>query len=370
MRTARSLVRTRMSGPSQATELLIVHKHIFLWWLASPISNLGYAEDPSWRRENQIKGCCPQGSPLTTVWVSPYSTLLSRFESIMLKVPSKFAPGRLLILFALTFAVRSVTLLAVSGPLLEVLPPNDQGWIRLRSAGATGTVYTLQASTNLLQWSSIATTHDEISAYPDAATPHFSNRYYRISAANKTASDDWKNEIHFPEEGFLSLPSEIFGADFRWVKFAIALNEPFRVYYQNSAKYDFHYDFAVKRLEPFRNLTPVEFDQVALHTNQQQVLLGTVLFPPYPNDSEFGIQFVGLDAYPPEFVARNFDLVRATVASSSNVSAFYVPAYEQARVAETNRGDFESRGIQVASADRWITGDDIYSTGWALGRLK
>jgi hypothetical protein len=288
----------------------------------------------------------------------------------MLKLTRKFARGHRFVLFALAFALCSATVLAAAAPSLEVLPPNDHGWIRLRSSGTTGSVYTLQASTNLLQWTSIATTHDGFSAYPDAATPHFAHRYYRIHAANKTAADDWKNEIHFPQDDLQSQPSGIFGADFRWVKFAIVLNEPFRVYYQNSAKYDFHYDFAVTRLEPFRNLTPVQFDQVALHTNQQQVLLGTVLFPPYPNDSEFGIQFVGLDAYPPEFVARNFDLVRATVAGNTNVSAFYVPAYEQAASAETNRAYFAERGIQLAAADRWITGDDVYSTGWALGRLK
>src|SRR5688572_16652369 len=270
----------------------------------------------------------------------------------MLKLPHKLSLGRF-ILLALALASSTAALLAAPAPSLEVLPPNDHGWIRLRSAGTTGTVYTVQASTNLLQWTSIATTHDTISAYPDAATPHFAHRYYRISAMNKTAVHDWKNEIHFPQDDLMSDPAGVFGPDFRWVKFAIVLNEPFRVYYQDSAKYEFHYDFAAQRLEPFRNLTPAQFDQVALHTNQQQVLLGTVLFPPYPNESEFGIQFVGRDAYPPEFVARHFALVRATVAGNSNVSAFYVPAFEQARVAETNLAYFAARGIQVASADRW-----------------
>jgi hypothetical protein len=260
---------------------------------------------------------------------------------------------------------------ALPSPVLQVLPPDDCGWIRLRAAGETGAVYTIHASTNLSQWSAIATTHDEIAAYPDGAMPNLSHRYYRVSAAIKTATNDWKNEVHFPTDAFLSSPAGIvLGADFRWIKFAIPFNEPYRVYYQDSAKYEFHYDFAKERLEPFRGMTSVEFERVALHMNQQQVLLGTLLFPPYPNDAEFGIQFVGLDPYPAEFVARSFDLVRATVAGRSNVTAFYVPSYEQARVAETNRNYFESRGIQVASADRWITGDDIYSLGWALGRLK
>ena len=270
--------------------------------------------------------------------------------------------------FTLFFSAHYAT--AAPRPVLSILPPTDQGWIRLSSAGATGTVYTVQASTNLTQWTAIATTHNEVTAIPDPITPQPSRRYYRLSATTKTEADDWKNEIHFPTDAFLSLPSEVFGADFRWIKFAILLNDPTKVYYQDSAKYDFHYDFAVQRLDPFRNLTPDQFHSVALHTNQQQVLLGTVLFPPFPNDSEFAIQFVGLDAYPPEFLARYYDLVRATVAADPNARAYYVPAYEQASVANEHRTFFESRGIQLASADRWITGDDIYSSGWALGRLK
>src|SRR5688572_27873491 len=172
----------------------------------------------------------------------------------MLMSLCKFVPA---VSCALTFAFSLAAASAASAPTLEVLPPDDHGWIRLKSAGQTGMVYTVQASTNLVQWSAIAILHDEISSYPDAATPLLENRYYRVSAVKKTAEDDWKNEIHFPQDGFLSEPSGLFGADFRWVKFAIMLNEPHRVYFQDSARYDFHYDFAVKRLEPFRNMSPI-----------------------------------------------------------------------------------------------------------------
>ncbi|MFO1502060.1 MAG: hypothetical protein U1G07_27420, partial [Verrucomicrobiota bacterium] len=253
---------------------------------------------------------------------------------------------------------------------LTILPPNDQGWVRLSSPGQTGRVFQIRASTNLLDWTTIGTTHNDVSEYPDAATPLFAQRFYFLAATNRTGADDWKNQIHFPDDAFLSSGEGVFGADFRWIKFAIPLDEPARVYYQDSRKYEFHYDFAKARLERFKNLTPEQFDRIASRTNEQEVLLGTVLFPPFPSQGEFGIQFVGLDPYAPEFLARYYELVRATVASEPGDRAFYVPAYEQAQSAEANRAYFESRGIQLASPDRWLSTDDVYSTGWALGRLK
>lgn len=253
---------------------------------------------------------------------------------------------------------------------LEVTKPNNLGWIRLNFPEQLGRVHTILASPNLSQWALIATTHDRIENYPDAAAPFHARRFYRVATTNRTSSDDWKNQVQFVDDEFRSTPGNVIGPDFQWIKFAIQLDEPFRVYYQDSQKYDFHYDFAVKRLDAFRGLSPGQFDQIALHTNQQQVLLGAILVPPYPNDAEYGIQFAGLDAYPPEFVAHHFQLVKATVAAGGQVRAFYVPAYEQTHAAETNRGFFEAQGIPIASAERWITGDDIYSTGWALGRLK
>src|SRR5688572_11149190 len=194
-----------------------------------------------------------------------------------------------------------------ASPSLQILPPtNNQPWIRLKALGQTGMVHTVQASTNLIHWEPMATTHDGLFDYPDPASGLFAERFYRVSATNPTVADDWKNQIHFPSDAFLSLSDGVIGQDFRWIKFAIRLQDPFRIYYQDSEKYDFHYDFATKRLDPFRGMTPAQFDNIALHTNQQQVLLGTVLFPPYPNDAEYGIQFVGLDAYSPGFIASYF----------------------------------------------------------------
>jgi hypothetical protein len=253
---------------------------------------------------------------------------------------------------------------------LVLFPPGDQGVIRLSAAEKPGHVYRLIASTNLSDWSWTATLHDRISLYPDPLSAQFPARFYKLEATAKTAVDDWKNQVAMPEDDFVSGYGDVMGPDFRWIKFSILTGEPVRVYYQNSSTFKFHYDFARARLEPFRNMSPAQFDQVSLRTNGQQVLLGTVLVPPMPHSGEYGIQFTGADPYPPEFIARYFELVRSTVSMDANAQAYYVPTYEQARVAEANQVYFEQRGIRLASAEKWITGDYVYSPGWALGRLK
>ena len=297
----------------------------------------------------------------------PIRSRIDWIETPFLSMPVKALTASVVTLVASTFAFAAQNDASLT---LQVLPPASHGWVRLDATGQTDAVLTLQATTDWIQWTPIATTHESIAALADPATQLFPNRFYRLALTNRTSLDDWKNQIGFPNDRFLSTAGMTTADDFRWVKFAIQLDEPFRVYFQDSQKYDFHYDFASARLEAFRGMTPAQFDQVALHTNEQRVLLGTVLFPPYPNETEFGIQFVGLDAYEPEFLARYFQLVESTVAAGSNVRAFYVPTFEQARAAETHRAYFESKGIRLTTAARWLIGDDVYSTGWALGRLK
>lgn len=64
-----------------------------------------------------------------------------------------------------------------------------------------------------------------------------------------------------------------------WVKFAILLDEPWRVFYQDSTEFPFHYDFAAQRLAPFLGLDRPGFDAVSLRRENQRVVLGTLLYP-------------------------------------------------------------------------------------------
>jgi hypothetical protein len=79
---------------------------------------------------------------------------------------------------------------------------------------------------------------------------------------------------------------------------------------------------------------------------------------------------VGQDPYPPEQIARWFELVRSTVATAPNVRAVYMPVFEQTAVARANQDFLLERGIEVDTPARWLRGDICYAPGWALGGLK
>jgi len=251
---------------------------------------------------------------------------------------------------------------------LEILRPVDtNGWVRLNSSVHPDSVLSLEATTNLSAWTNIGTSHDALFDFPDAASDGLRQRFYRVHSAPRGANDDWKNQAWFPEEPFRS-PSP--GEAVQWVKFAILLDEPWRVFYQDSTEFPFHYDFATQRLAPFLGMDRTSFDAVSLRRENQRVVLGALLYPPRATFVEYGVQFIGLDAYPPDEVARWFELVKATVYATNGAGAVYMPTFEQSEVARTNAAAFAERGITVASVERWIAGNHVYAPGWALGRLK
>lgn len=304
--------------------------------------------------------------------------LLRRLQTIRsAERPRRGPTGRFTFsaLFAFTVLARSdhtIDSPALGPARVLIHRPAAQGWVRLEAPAGPDSLVTLQATTDFTSWLPVAVAHDGLAPFADPASAETPHRFYRAAVRRRTASDDFKNQVRLPEDAFLSAPS--FGSDEpRWIKFAILTGDPTRVFYQETAKYLFHYDFAVARLEPFRGMTRAQFDAAALHPANQQVVLGAVLFPPLFPDAappaEFGVQFVGLDPYPPETVARWFELVKATVAGPPGTKAFYVPTFEQAAAAQQHRAFFESRGIPLATADHWASGDSCYASGWALGRL-
>src|SRR5215510_6211621 len=171
---------------------------------------------------------------------------------------------------------------AETGPHLSISRPSTNKWCQIGLAGATNVVWNLEASTDLLHWKTIATLHaldfvpfwtNPLALYfQDAAAPDFSQRHYRAFILPWQPADDWKNQIYFPSDPFANA-GQPDGESMRWVKLAILTNEPARVYYKDSQKYLFHYDFATARLDPFKGLSRQDFDRLSLHTNGQQVVL-------------------------------------------------------------------------------------------------
>jgi hypothetical protein len=261
-------------------------------------------------------------------------------------------------------------------PTFEIVGWDTNGWPKLAIGSPTNQVYTIECSDSLTNWQSVAVLHGREFVANPAALPFVdpgadssSTRFYRVRSEPIEFEDDWRNQVFFPDDEFRNEPITFGLPETRWIKFAITTNEPTRVYYQNSWKYKFHYNFASARLPGFQGLTPIQFDEVSLHTNSQRIVLGAVLFSPHPEEREAGIQFVGQDPYTPEQIARWFELVRTTIQPLNELNVMYLPTFEQAATAESNRAFFEARGIKIGSLNNWDTGVNAYSTGWAMGRL-
>ena len=270
-------------------------------------------------------------------------------------------------------------------PALGPLILGGDGRVQVQGRGPTNRVFTLQTSSNLVDWRSIAVldqrTRDpgsqEVFAtngcfmFLDPAVPPADKRFYRFAVSNVTSASDWKNQALLPNDVFASIPgSEGTGPGVRWLKFAIMLDDPTRVYYQDSQRYLLHYDFATTRLDPFAGMTRSAFDQVSLFSQNQRVLLGTVLIGPDDRAGEYAIQFSGRDPWPSRTVERFFRIVSSTVLAPAGSTAFYFPAYEQAQGAALDEAYFAANGIRVSSIDRWVRGNQVYAPGWALGRIR
>lgn len=252
---------------------------------------------------------------------------------------------------------------------LEVAPPDANGWHRLRSAGESNRVQVLQASVDLGTWTEAGVFHGGPIDFADVTAPTNTSRYFRVVSRARTAADDGRNQLALPDDPFAVQPFAAIGeSGVNWVKFAILLGDETRVWFQDSNKHPFHHDYAKLRLAPFLGMSRANFDQRTLHRTNQLAVLGAVLIPA-DNRGEYGIQFVGQDAFPREEVVRWLRLVAAAVRAPAGTRAFYLPTFEQAPTAQANRDWLAAAGFEVASSERWLTSDAVYSAGWALGRL-
>ncbi len=259
--------------------------------------------------------------------------------------------------------------LALQAAGLEVAPPDVHGWLHLRSAGESNRVQVLQASPDLSAWTEAAVFHGGAFDFADVTAPTNIARYFRVVSRTKTAADDGRNQLTLPDDPFVVPTFASFGEPgVNWVKFAILLGDETRVWFQDSNKHPFHYNYAKLRLAPFLGMSRADFDQRTLHRTNQLAVLGAVLVPG-DGRGEFGIQFVGQDAFTRDEVLRWLRLVEAAVRAPAGTRAFYLPTFEQVPTAQANRDWLAAAGFEVSSSERWLTSDAVYSAGWALGRL-
>ncbi len=256
------------------------------------------------------------------------------------------------------------------------------GWISFTGSMRTNRLVTLQTSTNLLEWTTSAVL-DHRTFQPDqwyqleSTNQHFhfidpigsqdSVRFYRFILTAFAETNDWKNQILFPKDAFANEPAIPDEPKVRWLKFLIFMDQPGRVYYQDSQKYLLHQHFAAAKWPRFANLSTPEFDRISLYNTNRQILLGTVLLPPREGILEYGVQFSARDPIPRELVRQSFELVRSTILAGSETGVFYFPSFEQTETAAVDASFFAAHGIRVSTVNRWLEGNQVYASGWALG---
>lgn len=248
----------------------------------------------------------------------------------------------------------------------------EPAWIELSGDGGTNQLHVLEQSGDLQQWSESARLHHAAwrfigtrSKAPDALA------YFRVRSRGLTASDDGRNHLRLPLDPFANEDPDFYSSApaVRWVKFTITPDDPPRIWFQDSRRYPFHYDWARLRLPVFQGMSRTQFDAVTLRGTNRMAILGAILIPPGVGTPDYGIQLVGQDEFTREEVALAFERVVAAVQAPAGWKPYYVPAYEQAALAAREQTWFQHRGIDVTGADRWLSGDAVYSDGWAVGRL-
>src|SRR5688572_25548173 len=94
----------------------------------------------------------------------------------------------LILLFTVSLRAQTATTVTIEPPRAT----ND--WLRLRTTESANSLLTLQATTNLQTWSTVATTHDKFFNFP--TRPETAGALiYRVRSEKLGLTNDWKNEL-------------------------------------------------------------------------------------------------------------------------------------------------------------------------------
>ena len=196
------------------------------------------------------------------------------------------------------FGVLQQITIADQNPTLDVI--NDSDSLNLKVVGDSQKSQRIEFKSDYSPWA-LLTSDTGKSEWNFPISSSDQRRIFRVVESVRPRNfnhSSWKGNLDFPEEPFLS---GNLGESFevvRWVKFTILMDDSNQVYFQDSRKYLFHYDFAKVRLKPFRGMTAEEFNDSTLYLGRQKGILGAVLVAPY--SKEYAVQFIGQDPFPKE----------------------------------------------------------------------
>ena len=200
---------------------------------------------------------------------------------------------------------------ADEGPTIDVI--DDSEFLGLKVTGDSQKSQRIEYKSGYGPWA-ILSSETGKNEWGFPITTSEGKRIYRVTESVRPRifnHSSWKPNIDFPDEPFLS---KNLGESFeivKWVKFAILTDDANRVYFQDSNKYLFHYDFAKIRLSPFRGMSAQEFNDVTQYLGSQEAILGAVLVAPY--SKEYAIQFIGQDPYPREMMKFLYETVNDSI---------------------------------------------------------
>lgn len=263
--------------------------------------------------------------------------------------------------------------LIAQAPRIAIEPPTKKRPLTLSGETPADTQTIVESSGDLTEWSPAFVSEEEQWTLLTGTDGQVGAHFYRLRnppLSNFGEDPAWTHSLQLPGRAdpatlpaFFNTDSEIYFA-----KFTIFLDDLLRVYFQDSASYLFHYEFAVDKLSPFAGMDREQFDRATLRRKGQVAIVGAVLVD--PATKEYGIQFEGFDSYPPQWVAFMYKLVDSALAKTPDHRGFYMPSRHQRDSAEAASEWLAQQGINVSGTGRWTNTSNCYAPGWALGRLK
>ena len=229
---------------------------------------------------------------------------------------------------------------------------------------------TVQTSDDLSAWKELARVNDRLFPYAESPPDGGAPRYFRVLATPRQSADDWSNQLAADAADLFKPGSGSGLAGIDSVKWSLLLEDPNRVYFQDSVAYPYHIQFAGARLPGYAGVGAVDFAAQSLYpTEAQQLVLGSLYRAPDPQIREIAIEVTGAAAFPATRAVDWIDGVRRRLHAPPGWRVLYMPSVEQAAETQAHAALFAARGIEVAALSRWATSSTCYSEGWAFGRL-
>jgi hypothetical protein len=175
---------------------------------------------------------------------------------------------RFLFVLALASAV-------VTGQELSVLHLGDSVVLRsdLNSSPDEKTLI-LRRSADLELWDEIGRFKNVLYPYSLPFLSESRRAFFQIHSRRSQPSDDWANQIVLPQDDLILQPSGDGLSAAPFVKFTVELKDPNRIYFQDSSKYPFHFQFIRDRLPGYETLGLFEFETIALRRMGRRFFLG------------------------------------------------------------------------------------------------